>query len=63
MDSLSYVQTASSLISNTLTANGFGGCTPNISVQPNITNLLSADDTEPDQTLLDEVISLDWEFC
>ena len=62
-ESLQYVRTASSKISNVTSSDGFGGCAPSIIVQPEITNLLSADDTEPDQTMLANVIPLDWEFC
>ena len=63
MDSLEYVTLASSKLSKDILPDGFGGCVPSIIVQPRITNLLSADDTEPDQTILDSVVPLAWEFC
>ena len=62
-DSLDYVKTASAKLSKVISPDGFGGCVPSITVQPNVTNLLSADDTEPDQTILDSVVPLAWEFC
>ena len=62
-ESLHFVRTASATISKVTNPAGFGGCVPSISVQPKVTNLLSADDTEPDRTILANVIPLNWEFC
>ena len=61
--SLSIVKTASSIISKTKALSGFGGCIPSIKVQPLVTNLLSADDTDPEPSVSITIVPLDWEFC